>query len=133
MLEICSQLVRFYDVMQPSPRFLGEGAKAEMAGIGLRLPVVYAALARGTLSREEKLWKVVPKLHMFVHLCQWQCQEHGNPRFFWTYADEDMVGRMAEVAKTCHPRSMAVNALFKWLILAFRDGWCMSQQRKHKQ
>ena len=43
----------------------------------------------------------------------------GNPRCYWTYADEDMVGHMIEVAQSCHPVTLAATAMFKWLVLQF--------------
>ena len=56
---------------------------------------------------------------MFQHLCEDQVVEWGiNPKYFWTYADEDFVGHMIEVAETCHPRTMAITAMYKWVLLA---------------
>jgi hypothetical protein len=44
----------------------------------------------------QKRWKVKPKLHMFLELCGHVClqSERGNPRNFWTYADESHGGSM---------------------------------------
>ena len=67
------------------------------------------------------LWKLMPKLHLFLHLCEWQALEQGNPRYYWTYADEDLQGTMAEVAESCHASTMTTNALFKWLHICFDD------------
>ena len=68
-----------------------------------------------------KLWKMNPKLHLFDHLCCWQAVEVGNPRFYWTYSDEDLVGLLIEVAESCHPTTLAASALFKWLQVYFID------------
>ena len=40
---------------------------------------------------------------------------YGSPSAYWTYADEDLVGKMIEVAETCHPRTLAETALLKWM------------------
>ena len=32
-----------------------------------------------------------------------------------------MVGLMIEVSRSCHPRTLAVSALFKWLLIAFDE------------
>jgi hypothetical protein len=48
-----------------------------------------------------------------------QASLFGNPRYFWTYPDEDLVGLSIEVAKSCHRNTLAVVSLAKWLILAF--------------
>ena len=48
----------------------------------------------------QKLWKFTPKIHLFLHLCEIQCVQYGNPRFWWTYCDEDLVGQLIEVSIT---------------------------------
>ena len=63
--------------------------------------------------------KVGAQNHHFLHVCEWQAVEYANPRFYWTYADEDLAGTMAEVASSCHPTTMATSAMFKWLHIAF--------------
>jgi hypothetical protein len=45
--------------------------------------------------------------------------ELGNPKFYWVYADEDLVGQMIEVSRSCHPTTVAATAMYKWLLLAF--------------
>ena len=87
--------------------------------MGQQFVGLYTALATEAAERGLKMWKVVPKLHMFQHLCEWQALSSGNPRFYWTYPDEDLAGIMADVAGSCHPRTMATTALFKWLHIAF--------------
>ena len=65
---------------------------------------------------------MVPKFHLFQHLCEIQFQIKGNPRFFWTYADEDLVGHMKEIAQSCHPSTVNQVCMYKWLRLVF-DVW----------
>ena len=66
------------------------------------------------------MWKATPKLHLFLHMCEWDI-EYGNPRFFWTYADEDMVGQMIKAGESCHPKTLAIAGMFKWLTLLFAE------------
>ena len=71
------------------------------------------------MNRSRK-WKATPKFHLFSHLTEWQIPDLGlNPRFYWTYADEDLVGQLVEVAQSCHPSTLAPVALTKWVILLF--------------
>ena len=60
-------------------------------------------------------------MHMWEHLTEWLCLISGNPRFFWTYADEDFVGLAVDVAESCHPSTLVVSILFKWLHLVFDE------------
>ena len=77
--------------------------------------VLFCSLAETAAARHERAWKVMPKLHLFAHLTEWQVEEWGNPRYYWTYSDESLVGLLIEVAESCHPATMAISAIFKWL------------------
>ena len=116
---IARLLVDFYELIGREDMFLGEEARRLIPGIGLRVGVLYAHLAREALVSGVKAWKITPKLHLFQHLCEHQSVLFGNPRFYWTYADEDMVGHLTEVGATCHPRTLACTALYKWLLFCF--------------
>ena len=56
---------------------------------------------------------------MFEHFCEDQTPKMGDLRFFWIYADEDLVGLIMDVAQSCHWFTLAVTVLFKYLV--FRD------------
>ena len=112
---LCQLLLRFYQLLASESQFLSEGAKAELPVLGSNLAIIYSALSAQAIERNERMWKMMPKLHMFDHLCQWQAIEVGNPRFFWTYTDEDLVGLLVECARSCHIKTVAASALFKWL------------------
>ena len=120
MLGVCQQLVRFYAILDTESHFLSAPARIELPKVGQQLVGLYTALAADAKERGQKLWKLMPKLHLFLHLCEWQSLAHGNPRYCWTYADEDLAGMMAEVAGSCHPATLAPSGLFKWLHTAFQ-------------
>ena len=87
-----------------------------------RLAYFYSKLAHATLNARPvlRMWKLMPKLHMFEHMCEDQVPYWGlNPRFYTTYMDEDLVGQFIEIASSCHPATCATSALFKWLHLSF--------------
>ena len=119
IVAVCQLLTRFYEILESESMFLGAAARAELPRLGQQLAVIYSGLASRAAANLVKAWKMTPKMHLFLHLCEWQSLDHGNPRYYWTYADEDLAGLMAEVAESCHPRTMAASALFKWLHLAF--------------
>ena len=48
-----------------------------------------------------------------------QAAAFGNPKYYWCYAAEDLVGFTIEVAENCHVATLAEMVLVKWLILAF--------------
>ena len=114
-MAVCQDLVRFYDIINYESMFLSPPAQVEISQVGRRLATIYASLAQSSLAVGLKTWKIMPMLYTFVHLCEWQAVEVGNPRFYWTYVDEDLVGLLVEVAESCHARTVAPSAMFKWL------------------
>ena len=113
-------LVQFYAVMDRNGHFFPEHEKREIQRIGSKLCRTYCKLAAKAAAEGERLWKATPKLHLFLHLCEWDV-DMGNPRFFWCYADEDMVGQMIKAGESCHPKTLAISAMFKWLTLVFSE------------
>ena len=93
--------------------FVSAGVRRDLPKLGRTLSVLYASLSEEALSKGEKMWKLSPKRHLFLNLCEWQAVEYGNPRYYRTYADEDLVGLLVEVSKTCHPATLAGSFLFK--------------------
>ena len=118
-LAVCRLLDRFYDIVMSASMFLTDAIKAELPRLGRELCQLYAALSAEALASGINAWRFTPKVHLFLHLCEWQAVEYGNPRLWWAYADEDLIGLLIEVAETCHPLTMAATALLKWLILSF--------------
>ena len=118
-LGVCQLLDRFYTIIDAETDVLSDAAREVLPEIGRNLVMLYGSLAEEAVGARLKLWKFVPKFHLFVHLCEWQAVEEGNPRFYWTYQDEDLVGKMIEVAENCHTKTMSLTALYKWLLFAF--------------
>ena len=55
---------------------------------------------------------------MMVHIAE---NTPVNPRFFWTYADEDMVRIVTGIAKAAHPRTLALTVMHKWAVYALSE------------
>ena len=99
--------------------FLDEAAKARLPAVGRRMTGLYAQLSAESLAAGKKRYKMTPKVHLMAHLCEDQAPSVGNPRIFWVYADEDLVGTLVEVAKNAHASTMAVTAMVKWTIMCY--------------
>lgn len=97
---------------------MSEEAIAEIATIAKQLVILYNALSTEAALQQVKTWKFSPKHHLWLHLCEIQAKLF-NPKSFWTYADEDLVGQMIEVAESCHASTVADTALYKYLLLIF--------------
>ena len=56
-------------------------------------------------SKGIKMWKMMPKVHLFEHLTEYMVAYWSlNPKSFWTYQDEDLVGEVVQAAKQCSSR-----------------------------
>ena len=111
-------MVRFYDILESESQFLGEDARRELPNLGQQFGELYSAISTYFYERSQRLFKLSPKLHLFMHLCE-LAVIYGNPRFYWTFADEDLVGHMIEICETVHPATMPITALMKWLHVVF--------------
>ena len=120
-LQVATDLCCFYSTIKSEGRLLSKGALSLLRQVGLRLPGTYAHLAKEALEAGIKAWKLVPKFHIFQHMVGEHAARWGNPRFWWCYSDEDMVGQCIEVAQSCHHNTMSHTALYKWLVLHFED------------
>ena len=110
---------RFYSILAEEDRFLTDAAKTELPQVAYTFMGLYGALSAEAFDSGRRMWKLVPKFHLFQHLCEKQALELGNPKFYWTYGDEDMQQHMASIAQSCHLSNLAPVALHKWAILVF--------------
>ena len=115
---VCQHLVEFYVILNEESMFLSRLARERLVTIGNELTAMYSKLARISFDRGLKLWKVTPKMHLFLHLVLEQAWAFGNPRFWWTYGDEDLVGTMIGIADSVHTSTIAISVMSKWL-------WCV--------
>jgi hypothetical protein len=68
---------------------------AEEATAARRFALLYATLEQQAV---DPLWRIKPKLHLFVELIEYVAPLEGNPRTYWTYRDEDYGGQLAKLA-----------------------------------
>ena len=127
---VCQLLCEFYGIVSSESMFVTASAKEKSPKIGRNLAIIYSALAEQTLASHTRMWKMHPKLHLFVHMCEWQAVEVGNPRFYWTYSDEDLVGLPVEVAQSCHSKTLAASALLKWMHVNYMSDICFGGNLK---
>ena len=121
IIDVIGLLVAFYEIMDSESQFLSKAAKVNLPKIGQKLAETFGRLAKIAVDAGNRLWKLSPKLHLFEHLLEHQAINSGNPRWYWTYADEDLVGLMIDIAEGCHANTMPFSVLFKWLHSTFDD------------
>ena len=120
-LAIVQLLHRFYEVLEQGDFFLSESALRELAEIGPNLVILYNALSTEAAALGVRSWKFSPKFHLWVHLCEDQARIL-NPKHFWCYGDEDLVGKVIKISQSVHTNNVADAAIYKWLLLHCEQG-----------
>ena len=119
-LGVCQMLVQFYELLDTNSMFVSEEAKVQFTRIGNLMPAMYSRLSTMCFNSGLLLWKLQPKMHMFVHLCLHQII-FSNQQYFWSYVDEDLVRIMIGSAESVHPTTLPISVLTKCL-------WCVFDQ-----
>ena len=100
VVRVATSLFELYSLFHQKP------IDAQLIGNTCRqLCLLYSSLHDE--AAEEILWKVKPKFHMMIELCEYQVENFGSPEEFWAYRDESFVGFVAEFSRK---RGGAANA-----------------------
>lgn len=95
-------------------------ADAKMKEHGPKFALQYVALHDQLNESDSRLWRIKPKMHMFMHLCG----EGGEPGKYWCYRDEDFGGSVAKAARRrgglLRPKSTSSSVLMCFSILTPR-------------
>jgi hypothetical protein len=118
-IALCQNTVQFYEILNNNSQFFTDSVQIKFASTTQQMAILYNYLHSEAFQNGIRTWRMVPKVHCVQHSAETQSQVWGNPSYYWTYADEDLVGLMIEIAESCHPNTKSVIALVKWLILAF--------------
>ena len=123
-----ASLVTFDKVCRRNGRHLPPAELSQLQQAGQAFLTAYNALALNAAAQQERLWKLVPKFHMFTHLL-WDQSRVANPRSVHNYLDESMIGFLKKIASACHPTAISYRVVSRYLVwTAVR--WYMSVLRK---
>ena len=92
-------LSKFYDCLFNHGLWLPEAAGAELQGYLREVGKHHQALTHYFMTKGRQLFHLTEKAHYLQHVGD-DCKHLKlNPRFLWTYSDEDWMGRIAGIAK----------------------------------
>jgi hypothetical protein len=97
--KAAQHLQQFYKIVYSHGEFLPADQSTAMRNHIFKFCHHYVWLHKEALARNVMLWGVVPKFHYFFHIglrSDWM-----NPRWYQTYVDESMVGRIANLYRSC--------------------------------
>lgn len=109
LLIAVESLLQWHEILRIEQRRMPVATRCKIFELGLTIVNAYAA-AEG---------HCVPKFHLFVHLCFDMCHHQGNARFYHTYCDESLNGRLARIGNKVHPVTFASSI---WRRVLFGDG-----------
>ena len=66
VMAVCQDLLRLYQILDSEPMFLSPSAKLAISKVGTRLATLYSSLAQSALESRQRMWKLMPKLHIFA-------------------------------------------------------------------
>ena len=75
---------------------------------------LFRKLFKGTIAFHAILWRVRPKLHIFLHLTE--CKRSVNPSRYATWMDEDFLKKIAKSFKMSAVGAAQSTVLQKWLM-----------------
>ena len=95
--ELVGNLSSFYDVMAYYDMWLSNDAAQEMHDYLLEAGVHHQYLCHVNKEQGRKLFHMTEKSHYVQHIALDILSTRFNPRFAWVYADEDYMGRIAQL------------------------------------
>ena len=92
VVAMMAALVDFYCLVSTPPY------RADEAAVSCRRFLILHAILNKMTTRDrgsDLFWRIKPTFHMMQELAEYISPEHGSPREFWCYQDEDFVGWVA--------------------------------------
>eukprot|EP00959_Pyramimonas_sp_CCMP1952_P328609 6879778-Pyramimonas_sp.AAC.1 len=83
VLGVAQCMARFYEILDNESMFVRPDGQREIK----------------ELRKKRKTLEDEPQNAFVTHLCLDQIPQIGNARYFWTYGDEDLVGRLISIAE----------------------------------
>ena len=74
VVALCQLLCELYGICSSNGMYLEQAALDRFKFIGKHVARIYCELSRAAFGKE-KTWKMQAKLHLFIHLLEWQTQE----------------------------------------------------------
>lgn len=99
--ELVKNLALFYDVCMFHGMWLTDSTAREASDALLAVGVYHQALCSYWMGLRRQLFHLTEKAHYAQHIALDMLATRVKPRWGWTYADEDYMGRLAQVAKAC--------------------------------
>ena len=72
------------------------------------------------LGGNPQMWRVYPKHHLMIHVCESTLGSRLSPKLEWCYSDEDVIGQCAKLCGRTHPIYIGQMLIARYRILLFQ-------------
>ena len=116
--ELLANCARFYDCILFHDYWLPEDAAQEAHDALLCVGCFHQALSNKFMTRSRKIFYFTEKAHYAQHIALDCLYLRSNPRFGWTYRDEDYMGKVKQLAEASSrargPLKLGRAFTFRW-------------------
>ena len=112
---VAHALNEFLKCVNSFPRFFDDSMVERLLTSGQMFMKGYQALAKAAVASRVSRWRVVPKFHYFCHFLLDLPKDGCNPKFWWTFGDEDFMGRIGRIVYKCHRGSLQRTVVSRFL------------------
>ena len=96
---ILNSLTCFYELLFLQGMWMQSGSANEAADCLEKAGLHFHALSSKFVRQGRRLFLSTEKAHYCMHIADDLRSSGFNPRFSWTYGDEDFMGRISQIAK----------------------------------
>lgn len=117
----CSKQLRcswanWQHLLELYPQYLSEEQADHLSDAGVSALHCFLASANEAVSQHVFAWLVLPKLHVFHHVCIDVKVERYSPRWYHAYSGEDFMGLLKIICFRCAGNGMALRVLKRSLL-----------------
>ena len=110
----------FYEIcLKSDPDFLCETEFGRLTAATDMMLHGCKILARLNADASRARWKMRPKLHTMGHISQDANSSGRNPRSWWSFKDEENMGKLSRIASAVHAQKVCSRALERWCVQFF--------------
>ena len=99
MCDLLENIATYYNCISSEGAVLREATQMRLEKNLWEMNRHFAALQTWAMDNNKRAWHCTPKLHFALHLAL--LSRSMNPRFAWTYGDEDFMGLVKRVGEAC--------------------------------
>ena len=109
-------MAQWQNLCESFPQYLSAEQAQEMSETGTDALTLYLAASAQAVSMSTFAWLVIPKMHVFDHICQDTVRDLYNVRWFHNFGGEDFMGILKTLCCICAGRGMATKVLRRTLL-----------------